>query len=148
MCRKKKTPLKCEYRDFVNVNDNFKKDIIWIIWDIIFYFSENDICKKILTNILELFMIKYNFSMKKRRRNLLYFAVELVTELIDYNQDIIKDKSNIENIKDKIDIIYKTIKKNEHAPKTSYLFNNLESKSNLDKTIEKLDKMKSIMNIK
>ena len=86
--------------------------------------------------------------MKKRRRNLLYFAVELVTELIDYNQDIIKDKSNIENIKDKIDIIYKTIKKNEHAPKTSYLFNNLESKSNLDKTIEKLDKMKSIMNIK
>ena len=86
--------------------------------------------------------------MKKRMRNLLYFAVELVTELIDYNQDIIKDKSNIENIKDKIDIIYKTIKKNEHAPKTSYLFNNLESKSNLDKTIEKLDKMKSIMNIK
>ena len=147
MCRKKKTPLTCEYRDFVNVHDHFKKDTIWIIWDIIFYFSDSDICKKILTNILELFMIKYNFSVKKKRRNLLYFAVELVTELTDLNQDIIKDKSNIENIKNKIGLIYKTIKKNEHAPKTNYLFNNLDSKSNLDKTIEKLDKMNSIMNI-
>ena len=77
----------------------------------------------------------------------MYFAVELVTELTDLNQDIIKDKSNIENIKNKIGLIYKTIKKNEHAPKTNYLFNNLDSKSNLDKTIEKLDKMNSIMNI-
>ena len=77
----------------------------------------------------------------------MYFVVELITEKINdkiqiYNKS---DEKLIESVKNQIDKIYKNIKKNENAPKTDYLFNTKDdSKSNLKKTIEKIDTMNNI----
>ena len=77
----------------------------------------------------------------------LYHSIFLITEPINNNIPIYnKDNSHIiQNVKDKINIIYKQIKKNEQKPKTDYLFNNITQRSNLEKTIEKLDKLNSII---
>ena len=68
MCRKKKELLNCEYRSFVHVEDKFAKDVIWIVWDALFFYCSGEIENKILSNLLSLFMIKYNFASKKKRR--------------------------------------------------------------------------------
>ena len=61
-------------------------------------------------------------------------------EKINLNIDVIQNKKIVENICSKINIIYKQIKQNEIVPESNYLFNGLE-KSNLDKSISKLDMM-------
>jgi hypothetical protein len=57
---------------------------------------------------------------------------------MNYTINIIENQEIVQVIVSKINSIYKDIKKNEETPNTDYLFNNL-NKSNLEKSIEKLD---------
>jgi hypothetical protein len=60
------------------------------------------------------------------------------------NDEILREeqKITVSNILNKIDLVYKQIKKNEKSPGTDYLFKDLKSK-NLEKTIEKLEAIDS-----
>ena len=45
-----------------------------------------------------------------------------------------------------VELVYKQIKKNEQTPKTDYLFNNsMTPRTNLEKTIEKMDVLNTIL---
>ena len=118
----------------------FERDIIMIIWEIIFDYSKkiNDIIYKTIKALFNLFIIKYNKNTKKKRRIILYFALQLLIENFDINIEIIKDKSKIHEIIQKINTIYKDIKKNESSLNTEYLFKNIKGK-NIEKSIYKMN---------
>ena len=99
-----------------------------------------------------MFSIKYTAGAKRKRKYIIYFAISLLTDPIDFTIDIMNNKPKIEGIIKKINVIYKEIKKNEIAPQDddSYLFDGLNPppppKTSLDKTIKQLDKMNEILN--
>jgi NADH:ubiquinone oxidoreductase subunit B-like Fe-S oxidoreductase len=76
----------------------------------------------------------------------LYFAVELLTESVPIDVDIMSSqcKEVVETVTEKIDNVYKRIKKNEESPNTEYLFNNLETENNMDKTIKRMDMLNNM----
>ena len=146
ICKNKKQKTFCERRAFIPVISNNQKDLIWIIWHGIIKESEsrkNKLLVKIINSLLDIFCIKYTNSCKTKRKYILYYAISLLTETINYNIKIINNQDYINNIISKINYIYREVKKNEIAPKTDYLFTGM-SKSNLEKTIEKIDKMNEI----
>lgn len=144
-CRKKKEPCKCERRSFVSVHDKYQMDSIWIIWEIMIEVSKekSSVIQRIISSLLSLFCIKYNTSCIRKRRYLIYYAINILTEKINLDIAMIPKKNEIEKIVEKIDSIYKQIKKNEESPNTDYLFANTKQAS-LEKTIKKIDMMNQV----
>ena len=161
LCKHNKEGCIAETRTFAPVLDKFKKDTIWIIWELImqeakrsnnnksksnnYNNKKHPLTEKVINALLELFSIKYTSGVKKKRRFILYFAINVLVENVDYNIDIISNKQHIDAIMQKIGLVYKDVKKNEITLGDDYLFHGLE-RSNLDKTIERLDKMNEIFN--
>ena len=146
ICKKRKEKCQCERRIFALVQDKYQMDPVWLIWDTILKESKrrNNIANdKIINALLTIFCIKYTSGVVKRRRFLIYFSISLLTEMVDLSSEIIntKYKENINNIVKKVNSVYRDIKKNEMSPNTGYLTNGIPEKSNLDKTIERLEKM-------
>lgn len=142
ICKKKKKKCKAQARNYAPKGE--QNDIIWILWDTIFYYSNNfKIINKIIKSLYDLYIIKYSSSVKKKRKLILYYCFTLLIENVDLNIPIVNNSNEIEAIITKIDSIYKQIKKNEISPGTDYLFTNLK-KSNIEKTIEKIEIINNI----
>ena len=71
----------------------------------------------------------------------------MLTEPVAMTQEMVANKDTIETVVKKIDTVYKQVKKNEIAPKMDYLASSSSAKSDLDKTIEKIDKLNSMNTI-
>ena len=143
---KKENKKYCGARRVIGVENKYQTDIVWILWDCLCYEanSRNSSMLKLIQNLQELFCLKYKPGIKKKRKFLIYYAINLLTETINNNIPIIENTSLVESISKKINIIYKQVKKNEIRPKTDYLFNNSMTNNNLEKTVKKLDKMNAI----
>ena len=74
----------------------------------------------------------------------MYFAITLLCESPKISGDIISENNReiITNITNKIDQIYKQIKKGEISAGTDYLFKDSKAR-NLHNTINKIDQLKS-----
>ena len=147
ICKKRKEAVLCQRRPNYGVDIKLQKDIIWIIWDCLLTSCKqrnNSFLDKILQSILTLFCIKYTTGACKKRRYLLYFAVALLTEPVPTNIEICNKKEMVQVIVDKINEIYKQIKKNEESPGTDYLFSNLEKQENFQNTIRKLEMIENM----
>ena len=140
-CKQNKTVCIAETRTFAPVLDKFTKDPIWLVWELLLQEAAKDpLVQKIMRALLDLFSIKYTSGVKKKRRFLIYFAINLLTETVDLKIDIMGNKAQIDSIMLKIGLVYKDVKKNEVTLGDDYLYLGVE-RSNLDKTIERLEKM-------
>lgn len=147
ICKKQKDNCLCERRTIAPVLDKYQCDCIWVIWEIIIKEGKrinNPIINKIIASLLTIFSIKYTAGVKKRRRFIIYNAVALLTEISNTDIDIVSDKQIVINILKKYDVVYQDVKKNEESPQTEYLNHNV-GKSNLDKTVERLEKMNKLI---
>ena len=97
-----------------------------------------------MDGLIEIFCVKYQESTKNKRKLIIYYAISLLTESYDLNEPIVKENKLVEKVKDQIDKIYKEVKKNEIKPETNYLFNNSINGNNLEKTINKIDKLNTL----
>lgn len=147
ICKKRKTPIYCERRKFVNVEKKFSIDIMWMLWDGILKQADklgNDFVCRLLSDLIEIFSIKYTTASCKKRRYLFYFAVELLCETVPTNIELVENKLMVHNVIEKIDNVYKQIKKNEVSPNTDYLYSNLENKNTFEESIRRMDMVNSL----
>jgi hypothetical protein len=148
LCKQKKEICVASSRQFTQIQDKYIHDIIWLVWDVILREGEakkHPLRSKILNALLELFSLKYSSGVKKRRKFLIYFAISILTEPVDYSIEIIQNKTELDAIIKKVGIVYRDVKKNEDSLNVDYLFSGLAERSNLDKTIERLEKMNGAM---
>jgi hypothetical protein len=147
MCKKKKEVCLCERRSQMPVDAKFQRDLIFMIWDVFLYFTDekktdivDPLVKKAIDSTLSLYCIKYTSNSFKKLRFYLYFVASLLTELNPLEQEMIpeEEKIRVSKITGNVNVLYRQIKKNEVSPKTEYLFKNMKQ-NNLEKTIEKLE---------
>ena len=171
ICKMKKQKCMGERRSTMPVESKFQMDPIWIVWELILGQTKlqqtqtqthtqthththaqthalDPLTPKIMQSLLKLYCMRYTDGVKKKRRYLIYFAICLLTEPVIMTQEMVANKETIETVVKKIDTVYKQIKKNEIAPKVDYLTGSGGgAKSDLDKTIEKMDKLNSMNTI-
>jgi hypothetical protein len=94
-------------------------------------------------SVLNLFCIKYTTAAAKKRRYLLYMAVELLTEPVNAATEIVADKTILGSVVSQIDNVYKQIKKNEQGTKTDYLMGS-DKEENFRKTVQRLEMMREM----
>ena len=149
ICRDQKKKLLCARRSQFPVNYKYQMDPVWIVWDTILESSKgsNPLILSIIDSIMSLYLTRYTPAAGKKRKYLLYFAIAMITEKVDLDESILKDtnKPQMDIVISNIESIYKQIKTNEKSPTTNYLFQE-GAKTNMDKTIAKLDQMNLLGN--
>lgn len=130
-------------RQLEGIDFKFQKDMCLCVWEILLKISKlnSDLVKKIVKSSFKLFSLKYSNGSFKKRKFLIYFIIEVLCNPINSKEPMITEKERIDSLLQNLDIIYQQIKKNEQSPDTDYLFNE-DKNNNLEKTINKLDKMK------
>ena len=135
----------------MNVGDAYETDVVWLLWEAMICEASNDLfVKKLIDCLLDLFSIRYSFNVKSKRRYLIYFAIEILTDSLRTNIPLIdsKKKALVEKIVEKANAIYKVVKKNEIQPQSSYLLNSIAGiKDEKDKMMDKFNKIFELGNI-
>lgn len=74
-----KTAL-CGERDISNISEEYKRDMIWMLWQIIFLISENinDTIVKINRDLFNLFKVKYTKKSTYDKKIILYNCIKII----------------------------------------------------------------------
>jgi hypothetical protein len=148
ICRGKKENCPITRRTFAPVQERFQMDVVWIVWECLLAEAtkRDALVGKTITALLNIYSIRFTGGVKRKRMPTLYFAISLLTEPFNINQELVSNKGKITTIKSKADIIYKEIKKNEKNPRVAHIVGQSKP-SSLERSIAKLEKMNELHNI-
>lgn len=155
-CKKRREQCLADRRTHVPVPAKHQEDVIWILWDILAYAVEKrenigpkirELWSRIISALLQLFCIHYTPGCAKKRRFLLYFAVAILTEDVNYSVEMISNKPMIEVVIKNIDNVYKVLKENEESPNTDYLYANLEKQTNLNRSLQRMEMLETFSTV-
>ena len=142
-CKRKKEKCECERRHKIQVHPKYQMDIIWIVWDVFMTEAKerSPLIPKIMKALLSIFCLRYSPGISRRRKYVLYCAIAIMCEQSLSQEDIIKEsqKPILKNVVERMDIVYKQIKKNELVSKSNYLLHGLEKNANREQSIAKLN---------
>lgn len=128
-CIKEKKMFMCGERS-ICYDDKSKYDIVWILFSIFFNEIEKrkeknietiKFIEKVIDSIYFLFCLRYQKSVIRKRRYLLYFCVFLLCDKLDYTENLIEDKELLDRVKMRGNLVYAEIKKSELEPDFNYL---------------------------
>jgi hypothetical protein len=120
---KKNVEFTCCVREISGIENKFKRDFIWIFWEVILVETNkrnNDNLTKQVRSLYEFFKMKYSPSKKKKRLYLIIHCLELLSNTITINQEFIKKNPIIEKYHvivqacGNINLLYKQKKLNEN----------------------------------
>lgn len=118
ICRKKKERCQCARRDFAPQEDEGGKDVSFVLWDALLKEAKSRPQKAIVTimsNILELFKVRFTAGVKRRRRHMLYFAVSLLCEPLDLTTATIQNETALVAVLENLDVVYGQVKQGESS---------------------------------
>lgn len=145
LCKKKKETCFASIRANLPVEKKYKYDIIWIIWDALLYYSKkcNPFINQAVEALHELFCKKYTSGTAKKRKALLYFAVSLITEVVDFKIHLTTNPEIVKNVISNIHIIYKQIKEKEIMVNQTFLGMS-EKEINFKQSIQKIEMLNQL----
>ena len=150
LCKSRREVCRIERRPWAPVAASHQKDVIWVVWGILqkeatTRFPPPSPVTTLLGSLLRLFSLAYNGpGVYKRRRYLVYLATLLLVDATTLPWDIPmltqEEKDFVRPIVERVDALYKQIKKNEVSPNTDYLFKNIQA-NHLEQSLAKLEAM-------
>lgn len=150
ICKKNKQICKIQQREYIE-NTKYRENIIWIIWDILlFYSKKNNHIHEIMKSLLSMYCLKFSEGIINKRKYIFYFALSLLTNDFDNSIKIYENINVINKVKNKINLIYYEICENNQS--CDIIINtsknikqkkgkNKSENEKLNKTMEKLKKV-------
>lgn len=112
---KKKNQIYIENRDFYNENEKKGKNIVWLLWEILLYYSESKdkLIKKTIHSLFELFKIRYSHVSNKKFKSIFYLVIILILENSNLDTKLIENTSIFKDLEEQIHKVFSLLKKKE-----------------------------------
>jgi len=120
----KKDKLICARRSDMEVQPKYQVEPIWIVWELLLNISDGTAAideniaggtatlqQKVIQSLLNMFCASY--SVPRKRKYMIYIAVSILTETIDYEQALLNEKQIVESVIANVNDIYLRIKNSQ-----------------------------------
>ena len=113
-CRKKKQKLSCVPRNFCVVQKG-KTDIVWCLWNSLINRSQclGKGVEKLITCLCDLYQLKYDHNLSKKRKMIIYNAIFICIENIDFSIPLGNDLISSDYLNINTNKVYSVLKKSE-----------------------------------